>query len=477
MDPSLGMLLERLHWPVPRVRWETARALARLVRTGEDGALDALIGWTADRSLESECLLGLGVIHAFELAAHCPEDAARRAVSKPSPASDWMLRAIYGTRERSAPFRYAVSPRTPAGLDDDDDALFDRFNARAVPPAFLHTLERLEGALDFAFIDRWRHDWAWICRSHGTRAPETQFLLGRGRSGSLNMPLGEMLVSAYLRTLAYAMHIGTLRADEAEYHAMLALPMNRGLAALEPVNRPAWSRNLLRRWRESGRTLVDELWAQAAACCGEGEIPASLRLTEACEKDFIEIRVDVVVGHGAFTAAEPSAESPEYAWDDAETGSMAGDLRLREGALGPVTGPLTWACPVAPEHVGRVETTVALQVRLACLGLGWRGARVRCRENHVELQANDEVVSRWHHWYANWEPSKFAWQDSDVSGMTTVRRSWVRGYSESSGLSVALLGRVRVGTREHTYQDHTVRVDEFWTDREEPEILAAPALP
>ena len=67
MDPSLGLLLERLLWPVPRVRWETARALARLVRTGADGALDVLIGWTADRSLESECLLGLGVIHAFEL--------------------------------------------------------------------------------------------------------------------------------------------------------------------------------------------------------------------------------------------------------------------------------------------------------------------------------------------------------------------------------------------------------------------------
>ena len=39
---------------------------------------------------------------------------------------------------------------------------------------------------------------------------------------------------------------------------------------------------------------------------------------------------------------------------------MAGDLRLPEGAIGPVTGPLTWACPVAPEQVGRVETTVAL---------------------------------------------------------------------------------------------------------------------
>ena len=89
MEPSLGLLLERLLWPVPRVRWEAARALARLVRAGNDGALDALLGWTAKRTLESECLLGLGVIHAFDLADFCPEDTARRTVLKPSLASDW----------------------------------------------------------------------------------------------------------------------------------------------------------------------------------------------------------------------------------------------------------------------------------------------------------------------------------------------------------------------------------------------------
>ena len=87
------------------------------------------------------------------------------------------------------------------------------------------------------------------------------------------------------------------------------------------------------------------------------------------------------------------------------------------------------------------------------------------------------MVSRWHHWYADWEPSKFARQDSDLSGMTTVRRSWLQGYAESSGLSVALLARVRVGTREHTHQDHTVSGDKFWTTWKEDGILAALGLP
>ncbi|MXX71428.1 MAG: hypothetical protein F4205_17270, partial [Gemmatimonadetes bacterium] len=297
------------------------------------------MAWTAKRTLESECLLGLGVIHAFDLADFCPEDTARRAVSKPSVASDWMLRTVYNTHERSAPFRYAVSPQTPARLNEDTAALFDGLKTWAVPPVFLCTLERLEGALDFAFVDRWRHDWSWICRSHGAKAPEPGFVLrppGQGRSGALHLPQGEMLVSAYLRTLAYAMHIGTIRADEAEYHAMPALPMNRGLAEVEPVERPSWSRNLLQRWRDSGQQLVSEIWAQAGRHTRPGETTAALHVVETEERGFIEIDIDVVLGHGTLNAVEPVAEAPKFAWDDAEPGYMGGHIQLRDASLRPV---------------------------------------------------------------------------------------------------------------------------------------------
>ena len=472
MEPSLGLLLERLLWPVPRVRWEAARALARLVRARDGGALDALTGWTAKRTLASECLLGLGVIHAFDLADFCPEDTARRTVSKPSLASDWMLRTVYGTHEPSAPFRYTVSPGTSAHLDEDAAVLFDRLNTVAVPPVFLQTLERLEGALDFAFVDRWRHDWSWICRSHGVKAPKPGFFLGPGqrRSGTLHMPQGEMLVSAYLRTLAYAMHMGKMQADQAEYRAMLALPMNRGLAELEPVERPAWSRNLLQRWRDSGHELIEQIWAQAGRRTHPGETPAALHVVEADERDFIEVDVDVVLGHGTLNAGEPVAEAPKCGWEDAETGCMGGDIQLREGSRRPLVAPMTLACLVPPEHVGRVDASVALQVKLACLALGWRRGRVRCRTNDVELRVDAEVVSRWHHWYAEWEPSTFTQLDAIVSGMTTIQRIWFRKYAKSSDLSVALVARVRFGTREHPDQDQSVNVHEFWINPQESAI-------
>ena len=465
MDPSLGLLLERLLWPVPRVRWEAARSVARLIRAGDARALDALLAWTAKRTLESECLLGLGVIHAFDLADFCPEDTARRAVSKPSVASDWMLRTVYNTHERSAPFRYAVSPQTPARLNEDTAALFDGLKTWAVAPVFLCTLERLEGALDFAFVDRWRHDWSWICRSHGAKAPEPGFVLrppGQGRSGALHLPQGEMLVSAYLRTLAYAMHIGTIRADEAEYHAMPALPMNRGLAEVEPVERPSWSRNLLQRWRDSGQQLVSEIWAQAGRHTRPGETTAALHVVETEERGFIEIDIDVVLGHGTLNAVEPVAEAPKFAWDDAEPGYMGGHIQLRDASLRPVVEPTALACLVPPEHPGRVDASVAIQVKLACLALGWRRGRVRCRRKGVELQGDTAVISRWHHWYAEWGPARSTHLDTIVSSMTTIHRDWLLEYTKSIGLSVAQVARIRVGTREHRHQDHSVDAQEFW---------------
>ena len=387
-----------------------------------------------------------------------------------------MLRTIYGTHKPSAPFQYTVSPRTPAHLDEDAMVLFDRLNTLAVPPVFLQTLEWLEGALDLAFVDRWRHDWSWICRSHGVKAPNTGFFLGPGwgKSGTLHMPQGEMLVSAYLRTLAYAMHVGTIRADQAGYHAMLALPMNRGLAELEPVERPAWSRNLLQRWRESGQELIEEIWAQAGRHARPGETPAALHVVETDERDFIEVDVDVVLGHGTLSAGEPVAEAPKFGWEDAEPGCMGGDIQLREGSLGPLVEPMTLACLVAPEHIGRVDASVALEVKLACLALGWRRGRVRCRRNDVELQVDTEVVSRWHHWYTEWGPSKFPQLDTIVSRMTTIQRTWLLEYAKSSDLSVALVARVRVGTREHRHQDHSVDVHEFWINPQESEVLAMP---
>ena len=464
MEPSLALLLERLLWPVPRIRWEAARGLAHLIRSGDTRASDALLAWTARRGRESEAALGLGVIHAFDLGEHLVDGSVSASVRRPSLLSDWMLETNFGRRERYAPLRYAISPSTPANVDQDDLSMFERYKTVAAAPIFLRSLKDLESRRNFGFVDRWRHDWTWLQRSDGAEAPDTGIFFGPDgrKNGVLLMGQGELMVSAFLRTLAYALHTGRIERDEAEYFALLGLPLNRGLADVEPVTRPRWSFDLLNRWKRSGRKLLDELWASAKKDIGPGERLAALSVMEADERDFIEISVDVVIGKGALGEREPGAHSPEYRWVTREPGFMAGEIFLGEDVVAGLAKPTMFSCRVPPEQVGRVDASIALHVKLACLGLGWRSGRVACTEDAVQLSMDEEVQSRWIHWYANWEPTKHWDMDSNVCSKTTVSESVVHEWSNSTGAAVALLARVRLGTREHTYVDHTVEEQKFW---------------
>lgn len=475
METSLGMLLERLRWPLPRIRREAARALSILVRDEAHGVLDSLIEWIADCELESECLLGLGVVYAFELGDVCPEDRVRKALARPSLVSDWMMRRIYYTIDRSAPFRYTVSIPHAAHLNSDDAQLFDQYKTVAVPPTFLHALESLQQKHDFPFVDRWHHDWAWICRTHGVQKPQIGFFLGTGpgRGGTYQLQLSETLVSAYLRTLAYAIHVGRLRTDDAESYSMLALPMNRGLSRLQPVQQPGWSRNLLRRWRDAGKGLIKDLWDQSEQSTPTGEVPAALLLAEASSKNFIEINIDVVIASETQTAAEPVAEYPKFAWLDGETGMMGGRIHLVGPDLATTTRPLISSCIVTPENVGRIDTDIAFNVKLACIGLGSHYGKVLCNEREIKLEVGNDIVSRWYFWYTGWEPSMSQKQSTELSSITTIQWSRLRRAIEMSNVSFGLRARIRIGERNHIHEDYRVDDAYFWLKSED---LRSPKL-
>ena len=161
-SPALQMLLERLLWPVPRVRWEAGRSLARLIREGDEEAARGLINWISARQLESEVILGLGVIDAFDLGAYFEFADVSEAVRVPSHLSDWLLKQNFTDASGLSSFRYAVSPSEPATLSQHEDAWFDRYRRWAVPPIFSLVLARLEQETAFPFRRRWEHDWRWL---------------------------------------------------------------------------------------------------------------------------------------------------------------------------------------------------------------------------------------------------------------------------------------------------------------------------
>ena len=145
---------------------------------------------------------------------------------------------------------------------------------------------------------QWRHEWRWLQATHARPSADYPFYFSHGnrsRRGQFEHGQRELYVSAYLRTLAYASLRGVISYAEAEQHSMLGLTMNRGLADLQPVQRPDWVQNLQSRSSAGTQELARELWANANAGTGSCEVPIFLRALDANDSEFMEYELNMTV--------------------------------------------------------------------------------------------------------------------------------------------------------------------------------------
>ena len=465
-SPALLMLLERLLWPVPRVRWEAGRSLAYLIREGDREAANGLLNWISARRLESEAVLGLGIIDAFDLGAYFEFTDVSKAVRAPSHLSDCLLKRNFTDARGMSPFRYAVSPSEPATLPQHEEAWFDRYRKSAVAPMFSSVLTRLQQLTDFPFRMRWEHDWRWLQATDPR--PETEypyFFSGadRNRVGQFDFGQRELYVSAYLRTLAYFAICGSMPHHVAEHYAILALAMNRGLADLEPVARPDWARDLLPFDAGHTKEIAQKLWAYAEAAAKPGEVPLALRVVDFDTQDFVEFDLTLAIGPIDFTSGPPEVEAHGELIENERPGEMEGVVgRNANTNRFAIDYPLAMTEVILLENLGRVHTDMALNIRLASPYVFGTSANVQCGPSEIRLEAGGDVLSRWVHWYADWEPTMFSELESAVGSMTTVLKSRLDQLRACHGVEIARLVRVRRGVRREIYEEHKVETESYW---------------
>ena len=465
-SPALLMLLERLLWPVPRVRWEVARSLARLIREGDREAASGLLNWISARQLESEAALGLGIIDAFDLGAHFEFADVSNAVRTPSHLSDCLLKRNFTDASDLSPFRYAISPSEAATLLQHEEAWFDRYLRWPLPPIFSTAITQLQQLTGLPFCMRWKHDWRWLQATHPRPAAEYPHWFSgsdQARVGQFDLGQCELYVSAYLRTLAFAALRGAIPHDVAEHYAMLALAMNRGLADLDSVDRPDWTRNLLPCGAGRMKELAQKLWASAEDAAKPGEVPIALRVVDFDTKGFVEFDMTLTIGPSGFADGPAAAGTLDALIANERPGEMAG-LVGQEAGIDPssIEHPLAMTQIVLPEHIGRVHAEMASNIRLASPYVFGTSANVQCGPSEIRLEVGDEVLSRWVHWYADWEPTIFPELEDAVCSMTTVLKSSLDKLRASRGVEIARLVRVRRAARRAIYMQHEVEVKAYW---------------
>ena len=465
-NPVLQMLIERLLWPIPRVRLEAARGLACLIREDDRETANTLVGWIRARHLESEVILGLGIIDAFELGSYFDVRDVSWAILAPSLLSDFLLRRNFPDAKKLNPLRYARSPSKSAPLLQHEKNWFERYREIAVPRLFSHDLLGLQESTGFPFMNGWQHDWCWL-QSTNPR-PEVEFpyfFTDRNRKRVDHFSCGqrEIYVSAYLRTLGFAAYLRAISQDVAESYALNALTMNQGLARLEPIERPDWARNLIPSDANHTRKIAQNLWARAESALRPDEKLLALRVVDFEEDGFIEFELALTVGATGLDKGPPRAGTLDDIMVNEVPGKMTGQVGRKVGfSLPSIAHPSRMTQRVYPVVLGSVHIEMALQVRLASPDLFGTYADIHCGHSEIQLKEGADVFSRWVHWYTDWEPGTFNELGPAIGSMTTVLKSSLDRLSTSHGVGIARLVQVRRATRRELNLELEAITEAFW---------------
>ena len=467
-NPATRTLMERLLWPIPRVRWEVARAIANLIRRRDKDASEDLLAWISTRKLESEAVLGLDIIEAFDLGSHFDFAELSAAIQAPSHLSNLILRQNFSDARDLSVFQFAVSSEEPATLPLEVESWFERYRTWAVPPLFSIQLEELEAKTGFSFLNRWKHEWRWLQSIHKSPpADHPQFFWGgnRARRGQVDHVQRELYVSAYLRTLAYATMRGTLSRADAEYYSLWALPFTRGLGDLEPIQRPIWAYDLSSCAPENVESLAAQIWDSATEDCNTHETPISLRTFEVSDDRFIEFEIKLII--------EPRAHAPINKNEIKELSRYVQDQYTGRFKFQIDHNPivefrtLDRQVPLTelflPDFIGRAHFGIATDIRLASPRVFGTPATLMCKGSDIHLESAGKVLSRWIHWYADWEPATFPELGSDVCSLVTVSKSKLDEIQRLLNIKLRRRTMIRRGDQSGGHGDCEVESEVFFT--------------
>ena len=105
---------------------------------------------------------------------------------------------------------------------------------------------------------------------------------------------------------------------------------------------------------------------------------------------------------------------------------------------------------------------MAMNIRLASPDIFGTSATVECGFSEIRLKAGAGVLSRWIHWYADWEPAIYWDLRSGVCSMTTVLASSLDRLRASYDMEIAQLVRVRRAARQDIHREDAVKIETYW---------------
>lgn len=415
-ETFIKLLVERLGWPVKLVRWRTARSIRELLHSEQwkEFTTDTLLAWIESRQFESEVATALSVFLVTEPTKRPAFDAVVDRMQLPSLLSDLLLERMYGVGFIHGGWQWDIAD-PPAAFSPD--RFFESHKTQDVPVILSMNFRSLEKKHGLPFMRQWAFEWNRV--QERSSAPYSgypyyfgDFALARqGLHPQCITRQGEVLRSAYQRTLAHAVVAWGMPITEASFYITDTLPALQGLFEVDPTLSPAWLGDFATECCSEDADL--EVLARATIATSGGAPEGTLlALTVPTSRDvaeFGEVSLSSYFVSDDFRATESAVfpELQQFVIPDAF--SLRGDI-----------GPCDLSRWKSPAGAGSVmPTTFAAIPALHAtwhdeyIGAGLRIPCNYCFDNPTKLDADTEglkvldhkvEVARTRFWQDAWTP-------------------------------------------------------------------------
>ena len=449
-------------------RWRTAKEIRNLLNDPDTRAstTDALLDYLDQCKTESEVCEILTIVFLTSPVGRPARTALASCIHCPSILADIILERTYGLGRGIGGWDQAHSGHAPA--DFEGGSYFEEHKTADVPPIFVSNLRRLERVSGYPLLQHWAYEWKIQCDRLGTHYTRYPYYFDdvsdarAGITGQYWQRMREVYLSAYLRTLAYAVSELRMPQKIAEDYCLEMVHGVAGFFDVEPGARPAWLSDFPERFFAPGADLTPLIRELVHTARAQGMRLVSLNTPVASSvQKFASLTLSAHL-------VTPDYELPDNAFlyekilpllikDTFELKGPPAEITIEEASTEGKTGDEVAVCSrLFPIPFGTWQGDY--------FGMGLRIAapytvpntEIRCTHESIDCIASDgKVASRTRIWNDNWTPPYPKEGSTCCGSVTMIDQVMLAEAMERLGRKLAFFIRLRIWDREREYGDYS----------------------
>jgi hypothetical protein len=464
----LSFLFQRLKWPVPMSRWRTAKEIRNLLNDSvmRSSTTKALLDYLDQCKSESEVCEILTIVFLTSPVRRPTRTALASRIHCPSILADIMLERIYGLGRGIGGWRWAHSGRAPA--DFEGGRYFEEHKTAHVPPIFVHNLKHLENIRGDPFLQQWAYEWKILCDKLGTHYTGYPHYFDdvldsrAGVVGQYWQRMREVYLSAYLRTLAYAVSQWRMPQKIAEDYCLDMVHGIAGLFDVEPLARPLWLADFPERFCAPSAdftSLICEL-VQAARSEGMRLVSLDTPIASSVQK-FANLTLSAHLVTSNYNIPDGDLLYEKMPWlsvkDTFELKGPPGEITIQEAGTEGKMGDQVAVCScLFPVPYGTWQSDYfSMGIRIPA-PYSIPDTEIRCTHESIDCITSDgKVRSRTLIWNDNWVPPYPKGGSNRCGTATMIDQEMLAQAMEKLGRKLAFFMRLRIWDREKEYGEYS----------------------